>query len=592
MRGSESHCTGKKPDVPPNRSQPKELHSSLKRDANLTNILDYEDAYEPSLPSNMRNPQATAYTREISATRSYHQNRMRNIEVEFRGRSQSPSSSSSSSTQSTDSGVDADQHEEEYDDGMNVDKMEHISAVVDKCCSALAESTQSLIAKIVDAAQKEITAFGFCLSQLWMFCPKGGLSSQKEDSTYVSISPNKTEDILHSVFSPNSIKLDVRKEMQNCESEGTCFGLVSPGDAHWEYLTTLILSKCRTSDNAGTAGAGNKEWGSIYLIPISAVSEYSAFSNRKNCEGFIMAVKSVPEAEASSRIRTGISNVSRSKVHTAMSLLWYKQLASAIYLKLKAVKGSARGSVRGSVRGSARGSVGGSLQDPIYPDFDLTSTEALNGLNQKENNSTSLLDNSEERSSIAFELAVFCSKCSGIATLEGLGSLVDDLLPRVLRCSKVTLLMLESNNTEKGREEEQGEGEGEGEACFYPVSGSIDDRFMNRTTLDQLSRVDSFLESPSLRHSHVMLSKPNTNVPYGALLIVRDTSQDGMGPGSGTGSGSSLSDADARVSLMEIINTSIRSKYDTHAVSHGMVLQYCVTCAVDVIKWVKFIFFT
>jgi hypothetical protein len=139
------------------------------------------------------------------------------------------------------------------------------------------------------------------------------------------------------------------------------------------------------------------------------------------------------------------------------------------------------------------------------------------------------LNDAKLRSSSALELAYFSSQCCGISTLVGLGSLVAEILPQALRAKKVVLLLLR---------EDPSAGTGTRDRSFYlpvlPEGLSDEQTLISHTTLDQMSRIPDYSESSWSRHSRVMLVREESDVPYGALLILRaPVERDARGVGTG-----------------------------------------------------------
>lgn len=148
---------------------------------------------------------------------------------------------------------------------------------------------------------------------------------------------------------------------------------------------------------------------------------------------------------------------------------------------------------------------------------DIRSLNAVvKGCNEKIAVDSAALIDAKLRSSSSLELAHFSSKCCGISTLVGLGSLVADILPQALRAKKVVFLLLREGPTA---------GTGTRDNSFFlpvlPGGLSDDQALVSHTTLDQMSRIPEYSESSRSRHSRVILVKEDTGVTYGALLVLR-----------------------------------------------------------------------
>ena len=235
---------------------------------------------------------------------------------------------------------------------IDCDRIEMITGNIDNCCYKISKCHKYFLGDLLDSTQKDFTLLGFCLSQLWLSEPDGGLSFHKKDKTFIKLPKRNKIKLFDDIFMTKNKNGDhySRNKSEKNNSKflspgGT--GIVRPGDPSWDELIVLIQS-------TSPENRLNSSWRAVHIIPFSldffenfsdsdsgsgsGSDNYSDSVDRSSAnvaKGFIIAVEmtssllqSVPKEVSNSKY----SNSSRNS--TIFSIQLYRQLATAIGLRL------------------------------------------------------------------------------------------------------------------------------------------------------------------------------------------------------------------------------------------------------------------
>ena len=258
--------------------------------------------------------------------------------VNRRSRSYSPSRSSPKDSHFISQEEDLFHSDDQLMYGLDGNRIEKMASDIEKCCRKIADSDSHSLLNLLDQAQKRISPIGFCHSHFFLCEPGGGLSSFERDDTHLKCSPLTTKRILDDAFATGSSSNSSRNKAQFRSAEPFRYpGQVIQEDASWKDLVSLMRS-CSSQ-----IGKQHGKWTSIYIIPISADSIPSDTGicvddspSNDLVRGFIIAVEALPTVSIAVSKRS--SYISETKVRRVMSLQWYKQIAAAVWIRLRSLR--------------------------------------------------------------------------------------------------------------------------------------------------------------------------------------------------------------------------------------------------------------
>jgi hypothetical protein len=258
--------------------------------------------------------------------------------VNRRSRSYSPSRSSPKDSHFISHEEDLFHSDDQLMYGLDGNRIEKMASDIEKCCRKIADSDSHSLLNLLDQAQKRISPIGFCHSHFFLCEPGGGLSSFERDDTHLKCSPLTTKRILDDAFATGSSSNSSRNKAQFLSAEPFRYpGQVIQEDASWKDVVSLMRS-CSSQ-----IGKQHGKWTSIYIIPISADSIPSDTGicvgdspSNDLVRGFLIAVEALPTVSIAVSKRS--SYISETKVRRVMSLQWYKQIAAAVWIRLRSLR--------------------------------------------------------------------------------------------------------------------------------------------------------------------------------------------------------------------------------------------------------------
>ena len=448
----------------------------------------------------------------IDGAARFQQKSLSRSSTKFRSRSHSPLRSPISSSYSSKrvdtlchSRRSSAQDDEIEMQGFDCKRIEKISRNIDDCCNKILNSDRLLISNLLETTKKDFIAFGYLLSQLWLFEPGIGLSFQGKGSAAIDL-PSKR---LATIFSDIDIIANKEGDYPTTNKSGcrSRIRIIRPEDLSWYDMISLIRSaapKC-------TENTRILEWKAIHIIPILIVSSNvgsdcisiskagsgSASGSESGqgdhfvgdvADGFIFAVEI--DSTISKAVTRRANNINVSRVRTVLSTQYFKQIAAAIGRRLSELDGinnftnftnqnkkiahttTTKENVRVKsqldnfyseiCRQKKRNCISqffltwkhltfkNKIENLKTKKKEMEDIILLHERNERESKqqiskSKNTIDRLSVRSCCTHELALFSSKMMEISRLNDLGDHINDCVPKIFNIQKVVFLKKHEN---------------------------------------------------------------------------------------------------------------------------------------------------